>query len=84
MLKMVTNLGGKKLEREVERLQDEAVTLKTAIAEAINKGQKSLADLNDIPGSGPVSHKKSALTRTNAGLGIAGWVDDLRIRAVGL
>jgi hypothetical protein len=60
------------------------VTLKTAIAEAINKGQKSLADLNDIPGSGPVSHKKSALTRTNAGLGIAGWVDDLRIRAVGL
>jgi hypothetical protein len=71
------------LEREVERLQDEVVTLKTAIAEAINKGQKPLADLNDIPGSGPVSHKKSALTRTNAGSGVAGWVDDLRRRAAG-
>lgn len=83
MLKTVTNLGSKKLEREAERLQDEVMILKTAIAEAINKGQKSLADLNDIPASGPVSHKKSALTRTNAGSGVAGWVDDPRRRAAG-
>ena len=84
MLKTVTNLGSKKLERKVEHLQDEVMTLKTAIAEAINKGQKSLADLNDIPVSVPVSNKKSALTRINAGSGVAVWVDDLRIRAAGL
>jgi hypothetical protein len=83
MLEMLTNLGSKKLQREVERIQDEIVILKTAIAEAINKGQKSLADLNDIPGSGPVFHKKSALIRTTAGSRVAGWVDDLRRRASG-
>ena len=38
MVEVVTNLGTKKLQREVERLQDEVVTLETAIAEAINKG----------------------------------------------
>jgi hypothetical protein len=83
MLKVVTNLGSKKLEREIERLQDEVVTLKKAIVEAINKGQKSLADLNDISGSGPVSNKKSALTCADAGSGVAGWIDDLRRRAAG-
>jgi len=42
---------------EVERLHDEVVTLKTAIEEAINKGQKSMDDLDDIPKSGRVSER---------------------------
>ena len=37
MVEVVTDLGTKKLQREVERLQDEVVTLETAIAGAINK-----------------------------------------------
>jgi hypothetical protein len=47
------------LEMEVKRLQDEVVTLKTAIEEAINKGQKSVDDLKDIPRSGLVSKRNS-------------------------
>ena len=61
---------------EEKRLHDEFVTLKTAIEEAINKGQKSLDDLNDIPRSDLVSNKDFALTYMNAGSGIVGWVDD--------
>ena len=42
---------------EVKRLHDEVVTLKTAIEEAINRGQKSTDDLNGIPRSGLVSKR---------------------------
>jgi hypothetical protein len=55
------------LEREVERLQDQVVTLKTAIEEAINKGQKSVDGLSNVRRSGPVSNKDFALPRTNSG-----------------
>jgi hypothetical protein len=61
---------------EVKRLHEEVVTLKTAIEEAINKGQKSVDGLSDVHWSGPVSNNKSAPTRTNAGSGVVGWVDD--------
>ncbi len=64
------------MEIEVKRLQDEFVTLKMAIEEAIIKGQKSVAVLSDIPESGSVSNEDFALTRVNAGSGIVGWVDD--------
>jgi len=57
ILKGITNRGSKKLEMEAKRLHDEVVTLKTAIEEAINKGQKSMDDLNDIPRSGLVSKR---------------------------
>jgi hypothetical protein len=53
----ITNRGSKKLKMEVERLHDEVVTLKTAIEEAINKGQKSGDDFKDIPRSGLVSKR---------------------------
>jgi hypothetical protein len=72
----ITNQGSKKLEREVKCLYDDVVLLKTAIEEAINKGQKSADGLNNIHWSGSVSHKKSAPTRTNAGSRVAGLVDD--------
>ncbi len=64
------------MEMEGKRLQDEFLTLKTAIEEAIIKGQKSMADLNDIPESGLVSNEDSVLTRVNVGSGIVGWIDD--------
>jgi hypothetical protein len=61
---------------EVKRLQDEFVTLKTAIEEAIIKGQKSSGGLNDIPGFGLVSNEDFAITSVNVGSEIVGWVDD--------
>jgi hypothetical protein len=73
---VVINLGSKELEKDGKRIQEEVVTLKTAIEEAINKGQKSVDGLNDVHWSGPVSNKKSAPTRTNAGSRVAGWLDD--------
>ena len=64
------------LEMEVKRLEDQFVTLRMAIEGAIIKGQKSVAVLNDIPGSEPVSNEDFALTCVNAGSGVVGWVDD--------
>ena len=64
------------MEMEVKRLHDEVATLKAAIEEAINKGQKSLDDLNGISRSSLVSNKDFALTHMNAGSGIVSWVDD--------
>jgi len=68
------------LEMEGKRLNDEVAILKTAIEaaieEAINKGPKSMDDLNDISGSGRVSNKDFDLTCLNTGSGIVGWVDD--------
>jgi hypothetical protein len=72
----MTNRGSKKLEMDGKRLQDEVVTLKMAIEEAINKRQKSVDGLNDIPKSGLVSNKNFALTHMNAGSKVVGWVDD--------
>jgi len=64
------------LEMEVKCLYDDVVTLKTAIEEAIIKGQKSVAVLSDIPESDLVSDEDFALTCVNAGSGVVGWVND--------
>ena len=56
------------MEKEVERLNDEVVTLKTAIEEAIRERQKSMDDLSDIPRSGLVSNKDFALICVNSSL----------------
>jgi hypothetical protein len=60
--------GSRKLEMKGKRLHDEVVNLKTAIEGAINKGQKSLDDLKDIPGSGLVSNREFALICVNSSL----------------
>jgi len=64
------------LEMEAERLHDEIVILKTAIEEAIKKGQKSMDGLHDISEFVLVTRKDSAFTCMNEGSGIVGWVDD--------
>jgi hypothetical protein len=76
LFEVIVNRGGKKLEMEVKRLYDDVMTLKTAIEEAIIKGQKSVAVLNDIPESDLVSNKDFAFTCVNAGSGVVGWVND--------
>jgi hypothetical protein len=74
---VITNRGSKKVEMEVKHLYDEVMTLKTAIEEAIIKGQKSMVGLNDIPESGLVSNEDFVLTCVNEGSGVVGWIDDL-------
>jgi len=64
------------VEIEEKRLQDEFVTLKTAIEEAIIKGQKSVAGPDDSLGYGLVSEEDLVHTSMNAGSGVVGWVDD--------
>jgi len=76
LFKVIVDRGSKKVEMEIRCLQDEFVTLKTAIEEAIIKGQKSVAVLSDIPESDLVFDEDFALTCVNAGSGVVGWVDD--------
>jgi type II secretory pathway component HofQ len=73
---LITIKGSKELETEVKCLEDEVMILKTAIEEAITKGQKSLALLSDIPESGVVFEEDFALVCADAGPGVVGWVDD--------
>jgi hypothetical protein len=61
---------------EMKYLQEECVILKTAIEEAINKGQLLVDDLNDIPKYVMDLSKDFVYTYVNAGSGIVGWVDD--------
>jgi hypothetical protein len=76
ILRVIINRGSKKVEIDAKRLQDQFVTLKMAIEEAIIKGQKSMGDFNDIPSCNPVSNEHFALIHMNAGSGVIGWVDD--------
>jgi hypothetical protein len=61
---------------EAKSLQDEFVILKTAIEEAINKGQKSMDDLNGIHRYGMEFSKDVDSTYMNTGSGVVGSVDD--------
>jgi len=76
ILRVKVNRRSNELEIEAKRLQDEFVTLKKAIEEAIIKGQKSVAGPNDILGYGLVSEEDLVRTSMNAGSGVVGWVDD--------
>lgn len=64
------------LEMEAKRLYDEVATLEAAIAEAIIKGQKSVASLEDIPASGLVSDEDLAVACVGPCPGVVGWADD--------
>ena len=64
------------MEMESERLRDEILILKTAIVEAIKKGQKSVNGLYDISEFVMVTHNDSVFTNVNACSGVVGWVDD--------
>ena len=76
MLKGVTNAGSKKLKTEVKSLYDDVMTLKTAIEEAIMKGQKSFGGLGDIAESVVISDEELDLIDVHWGSGVVGWVDD--------
>jgi len=68
----ITSLGSNKLEKDGKHLQDQVVTLKTAIEEAIRAGQKPMDGLSDISRSRLVSNKDVVLTHVNAGPEVVG------------
>jgi hypothetical protein len=76
MVNGIITKGRSKLETEVKCLEREVRTLKTAIEEAIMKGQKSLAVFTDVPESGVVFDEDFSLTCRGTGSGVVGWVDD--------
>jgi seryl-tRNA synthetase len=76
MVNGIITKGRSKLETEVKCLEREVRTLKTAIEEAIMKGQKSLAVFTDVPESGVVFDEDLGLTCGGTGSGVVGWVDD--------
>jgi len=76
MVNVIITKGSSKLGTEVKCLYDEVITLKTAIEEAIIKGQKSVDLLSEIPESDVVFDEDFALTCAGAGPGVVGWVDD--------
>jgi len=65
------------LKREVKCLDDEVLTLKMAIEEAIIKGQRSFGTLSDAAESAMTTDEELALDEVNEGSGLVGWIDDL-------
>lgn len=76
MVNVVLTEGSKRLETKVKCLEREVMTLKTAIEEAIIRGQKSLVVLTDVPESDPGFDDDFGLACADTGSGVVGWVDD--------
>ena len=76
MVNGIVTKGRNRLETEVKCLEREVMTLKTAIEEAIMKGQKSLAVFTDVPESSVVFDEDLGLTYRGTGSGVVGTVDD--------
>ena len=76
MVNVTIARGSMKLETEVKCLEREVITLRMAIEEAILRGQRSVAILDDVPESDVAGNEDSAFTCVNADPGIVGQVDD--------
>lgn len=69
--------GSTKSAMETKCRYDEVMTLKTAIEEAIMKGQRSFGALSRTEESGMSSDEELDLIGLGEGSGVVGWVDDL-------
>ena len=65
------------MEMQIERLEDEFLALKTALEEALIKGQRLTGDLGEVSDFSLVSSEYSISARATARPGVVGWVDDL-------
>lgn len=65
------------METEVKCLYDEILTLRTAIEDAIIKGQKAFGKLSDSTESGMTAAEELDLIDVSGGSGLVGWVDDI-------
>ena len=76
MVSVTVTKGSSELKTEVKCLEREVMTLKTAIEEAIMKGQRSVAVIDCVLESRAVLDEDPALTCAGTGSGVVGWVDD--------
>jgi hypothetical protein len=76
-VEVIASKGGSRLKREVKCLDDEVLTLKMAIEEAIIKGQKTFGALTDTARSGMTADDELDLIDVNGDSGLVGWIDDL-------
>jgi hypothetical protein len=75
-VEVIVGKGGTEVDMEVKYLQDEVMTLRMAIEEAIMKGQKSFGALGDIAESHMTSDEELDPSDMNGGSGVVGWIDD--------
>jgi len=76
-VEVIASKGGSRLKREVKCLDDEVLTLKVAIEEAIIKGQKTFGALSDTTKSGMTADDEPDVVDANGDSGLVGWIDDL-------
>jgi hypothetical protein len=76
-MSLMINKGSKKFEMKAKCPYDEVMILKTAIEEAIMKGQKSFGCLGDIPESGAISNEELDPIDVDEGSGVVGWIEDV-------
>ena len=74
-MEVIARKGASRLETDVKCLHDEVLTLKTAIEEAIIKGQKAFGTLSDSTESGMTADEELDLIDASGGSGLVGWVD---------
>ena len=65
------------METDVKCLYDEVLILKTAIEEAIMKGQKAFGALSDSTESGMTADESLGLVDVEGGSRLVGWVDQI-------
>ena len=65
------------METDVKCLYDEVLILKTAIEEAIMKGQKAFGALSDSTESGMTADENLGLVDVEGGSRVVGWVDQI-------
>ncbi len=76
-MEVIARKGGSRLETDVKCLYDEVLTLKTAIEEAIIRGQKAFGTLSGSPESAMTADEELDLADIQQGPGLVGWVDQI-------
>ena len=76
-MEVIARKGSSRLGTDVKCLYDEVLTLKTAIEEAIIKGQKAFGTLSDSTESGMTADAELDPVDVNGGSRLVGWVDQI-------
>jgi hypothetical protein len=76
-VEVIARKGSSRLGTDVKCLYDEVLTLKTAIEEAIIKGQKAFGTLSDSTESGMTADAELDLADVEGGSRFVGWVDQI-------
>ena len=76
-MEVIARKGSSRLRTDVKCLYDEVLTLKTAIEEAIIRGQKAFGTLSDRTESGMTANAELDPVDVIGGSRLVGWVDQI-------